>query len=363
MTAKQFEGEIKIRSRFHGYRIRTEDGDVDLEYQPADVNYGFARAIRRGDYLLVAYLDVDQGTAPPWQYDDGTGRVYTKDGDKSDWRIALDLNGDDDPDYEGRQDDEFELEVVRRSIKHLYENNWRGKVYAIELASNGDGDDHSWNVAVLDENDPVKQDRTYRASTFHLAEDFGGRTHYVTMFGKAEEVQAEGPILQEWWQKARENGDVGEKWAVLLRDRSPSSCQTHWVVAGPWPSVEPKDLYKYTGVWVPNDLASDIEEQPEAERWAKALEFATQAVDTYNEWANGNCYNINMEIFKLINPTGEEGDEKWVQVVDASTMQDHDCAGGVYYGSDDALSVMDEFLTTALDGPLDVLLKEGKLPS
>jgi hypothetical protein len=84
----------------------------------------------------------------------------------------------------------------------------------------------------------------------------------------------------------------------------------------------------------------------------RCLGLAREAVGIYNEWANGNCYDVNVEIHKQKSDSGKEFDpdeDEWEQVLDVHAMQDKDCAGGIYYGSDEAEEMMDEFIAQAID--------------
>ncbi|WP_298609667.1 hypothetical protein [uncultured Thiobacillus sp.] len=62
------------------------------------------------------------------------------------------------------------------------------------------------------------------------------------------------------------------------------------------------DTARGAGVWVPDEvLRDDLDEIRKANGLdaarAKAVEYASQALEAYNDWLSGDCYGVVVDVF------------------------------------------------------------------
>jgi len=131
---------------------------------------------------------------------------------------------------------------------------------------------------------------------------------------KIREHVAWESLLDEAWQLARLSGQAGDPYTVML------DCYEHggqvWSVTGSGPQCL-FDTARGTGIWVPDQcLREELDsiktnEGLDAAR-TKAVEFARQALESYNAWLAGDCYGVAVDVFST------EGDR--LKLIDESAV-------------------------------------------
>jgi hypothetical protein len=106
-------------------------------------------------------------------------------------------------------------------------------------------------------------------------------------------------LLDEAWQLARLSGQVGDPYTVML------DCYEHggqvWSVTGSGQQCL-FDTARGAGVWVPDQcLREELDSIKTNEgidmARSKAVEFARQALGSYNAWLAGDCYGVAVDVF------------------------------------------------------------------
>lgn len=343
---KDFPGEVEPNS-FHDGTLDTDAGYFDLEYSPHDTDYGAVRVFVDGDWAIVAYQTLEEGPPAPWENNDGFGRVITKEGDESEWRSTLGLDDYDFIETEG-WDDAMRLVAMKHAAEDALKPTFPEATVIKVLPDNEYDFDAGGTIIFRVKGTKLK--RRYKVEWRNYPDALGTKNVHqsIVVAGQASIIGDNWDHRHEAWEGLRESGEIGDKWAILLTETSPSSTHTSFDVTGPWTSVDFDETWRYRGVWIPEDeLVKDIEARKPEEQWKRAEELAKQAVETYCEWANGNCFNVSVEIFRRNTALSEDENYQWDNVLDASQMQERDCGGGVYYGSDETDEVMNEDIAGA----------------
>jgi hypothetical protein len=322
------EGEVKVYD-FDGDKLQTSIGFFDMLFEIFASDH--IRVVRRGDYAVVGYDSIETDATEPWVHDDGFGRIYTFERNAHDCRSALGLTSDNEPNVSNYANAASE-EAILRTIKGMHAKYGRhGTIIGMEWEGrNGIGGD-DYNIVIRTKKDkPVD----YTARTYYDWEG-GVRYQYVVAKGPAERVMDSGPIEYELWKQARLKGEEGDTYAFILR-RSGDRLSVHI----PWHELAFEDYARswVAGIWVPNDcLLEDIEEKVTGkEPWDRVKELAEQAVETYNQWANGEVYIAVAEVFDRDQSQGNEfttEDDEWGSGI-------HNAGCGDVYGYDDHLPEM-----------------------
>jgi hypothetical protein len=147
--------------------------------------------------------------------------------------------------------------------------------------------------------------------------DFTGQLPYhreTWLTEKVRELVTWDSLLDEAWQLARLSGQLGDPYTVML------DCYEHggqvWSVTGSGPQCL-FDTARGAGVWVPDQcLREELDsiktnEGIDAAR-TKAVEFARQALGSYNAWLAGDCYGVAVDVFST------EGDR--LKLIDESAV-------------------------------------------
>ena len=362
MTRLKFETEVEVEGigKSVSYSLETAVGYFNLDSQPYSTDYDQTRVLVKDDYAVVAYMTIEEGADPPWQYNDGFGEIITKDGDEREWCRVLGLSEYGGLEIEG-YDDAMRLYALADAARTALTQSFT----EVEIVKVKPDSQYNFDTgAVIFKTKGKKYVRRYKVEFWQWPTGSEIKPHEVVetmvVTGQGAKIKDRWDFHEQVWKDLRGSGEIGEKWAVLVYDNSPSSTHTYMYVVGPWTETDPDEQYKNRAVWIPCDcLTEDIESHKGNEaRWARAVELAKQAVPTYCEWANGNCYNIDIEIHKRDTASSEDENYQWVQLMDSIDLHDHDLGGGVYYGDEDAGTVMDEDLIKAL-ALVDELIKNG----
>lgn len=122
------------------------------------------------------------------------------------------------------------------------------------------------------------------------------------------------PALREAWNTLRDEGKIGNPYAVLL-DCYDHGGQ-HWSLSGGGPRCR-FDTAGGAGVWVPDPCCLEhIEAFAEPERRAEAVKCAEQALVEYNAWLAGECYGVVVCTYERASATHDfdvlkDSDECW----------------------------------------------------
>ena len=102
--------------------------------------------------------------------------------------------------------------------------------------------------------------------------------------------------------------DEGDPDAVMLDVYDHGGC--HWSISGDGMQCR-WDTSRGAALWVPDHcLMQELKDLTGAERRAKVLVYAQQALDEYNAWSNGDCYGVVIQKHEL-DGTLIESDEVW----------------------------------------------------
>ena len=390
---------MRYRATHHtNHVLDTDFGEVEIQF-PADMaDYGGALVHREGDHLVVAYLSHDDDCQNPLE--DwcsmgkviGRGKYETRRHDESELFEALGLDRNGDPNYELVQDDLNE--AWKEYIESITEDRWLE--FFKELGvwdETWDGPDfnhamNQWRDNLMDVDAFYEGDIKYAFMEANKYVDwaYDPSNNDVGLASMVFDFNVE-KVTHDLWIKAREEGRIGDRDAVMLDVYDHSGL--HWSISGGgmqclW------DTSRGAGVWVPDDearkeidrrapvygiayirqtnlirggkyqlmdrksgmciqVADDwgvlwdrakelaaLESEEDRAAWSgvgcayAAEELAQQALDEYNAWLSGDCHGVIVEHFKDV---AEPGDEPvWEQT-------DEDACWG-YIGSDYAKDEM-----------------------
>jgi hypothetical protein len=128
--------------------------------------------------------------------------------------------------------------------------------------------------------------------------------HYILFLDERAEIANWKDLAREMWNKGRDNGTVGNKYAVSLDVYEHSG--TAYSVSGEgmqciW------DTARGGALWVPDKGCLDeLAHLPEDTRRAWCIEAARSACEEYTAWCNGWCYGVVVEVF-------EKQGEEWTR--------------------------------------------------
>ena len=250
--------------------------------------------------VAIGYLVDDHDAQNPLENCDGMGHVHSahrhagKDAHQA-MQSALGMDGDWQPNTS--------LDVVERiassSLMELVRTEFKADVvqHVLECANN----------------ENLRQESAIQA----FQDDFCGSRPWGSMkyplVAKVEQVKTWDTFLEEAWEQATKAGLIGDPYTVVL-DCYDHGGQ-HWSVSGSGMQCA-FDTASGAGVWVPDvylrkDLdAIKTQDGMEAARH-KAVEFARQALESFNAWLSGDCYGIAVNVFV-------QEDERMVRLDDSA---------------------------------------------
>jgi hypothetical protein len=287
------------------YRTRkVSEIDVDgltaeLSFEPSCVmSYMEHKIEKQGGLVAVGYLVDDHDVGNPLDDCDGMGHIYSShrhSGQHAKMQDVLGLDSD--------WQRDLSLRVVEceaeSALKELVRTRFQVDLVAFILeCANNNG---------------MSRDQAIE----YFADDFTGQLPYhkeTWLTEKVRELVTWDSLLDEAWQLARLSGQVGDPYTVML------DCYEHggqvWSVTGSGPQCL-FDTARGAGVWVPDQcLREELDsiktnEGIDAAR-TKVVEFARQALGSYNAWLAGDCYGVAVDVFST------EGDR--LKLIDESAV-------------------------------------------
>lgn len=261
------------------------DGKIaELSFEPSPIMDYVEHKIEIADGLVVVgYLVDDQDVSNPLEDCDAMGHIYTAhrhSRQHEEMQSALGLNSE--------WEHDTSLSVVERSAEETLMQLVRDKfqtdlvAYIIDCANN--------------------LDMSRDGAIEHFIFDFTGQSDspeetWLTM--KVREVTTWETLLDESWHLCRKVGLVGDPYSVML------DCYEHggqvWSLSGSGMQCQ-FDTARGAGVWVPDDvLREELDEIRKSNGLevarSKAVEFAGQALESYNAWLSGDCYGVAVDVF------------------------------------------------------------------
>jgi hypothetical protein len=287
------------------YRTRkVSEIDVDgltaeLSFEPSCVmNYVEHKIAKQSGLVVVGYLVDDHDVGNPLDDCDGMGHIYSShrhSGQHAKMQDALGLDSD------WRRD--LSLPVVEREAESALKELVRTR-FQVDLVA---------FILECANNSGLTRDQALA----YFVEDFTGRLPYHQETWLTEKVREHVTwerLLDEAWQLARRSGQVGDPYAVML-DCYEHGCQV-WSVTGSGPQCL-FDTARGAGVWVPDQFLREELDSIKTNEGidmarSKAVEFARQALGSYNAWLAGDCYGVAVDVFST------EGDR--LKLVDESAV-------------------------------------------
>ena len=272
---------------------------AELSFEPSCVmSYVEHKIERQGGLIAVGYLVDDHDVENPLVDCDGMGHIYSShrhSGQHAKMQAALGLDSD--------WQRDLSLRVVEReaesALKELVRSRFQVDLVAFILeCANKSG---------------LSRDQALE----YFVGDFTGQLPYRPESWLAEKVREYvtwESLLDEAWQLARSSGQVGEPYTVML------DCYEHggqvWSVTGSGPQCL-FDTARGAGVWVPDQCLREEMDSIKTNEGidvarSKAVEFARQALESYNAWLAGDCYGVAVDVFST------EGDR--LKLIDESAV-------------------------------------------
>lgn len=257
---------------------------AELSFEPSCVmSYVEHKIEKQGGLIAVGYLVDDHDVENPLDDCDGMGHIYSShrhSGQHAKMQAALGL------DSNWQRD--LSMRVVEReaesALKELVRTRFQADLVAFILeCANNNG---------------MSRDQAIE----YFAGDFTGQLSYHRETWLTEKVREQvtwESLLDEAWQLARLSGQVGDPYTVML------DCYEHggqvWSVTGSGPQCL-FDTARGAGVWVPDQcLREELDSIKTNEgidvARSKAVEFARQALGSYNAWLAGECYGVAVDVF------------------------------------------------------------------
>lgn len=287
------------------YRTRkVSEIDVDgltaeLSFEPSCVmSYVEHKIEKQGGMVAVGYLVDDHDVQNPLDDCDGMGHIYSShrhSGQHAKMQAVLGLDSD--------WQRDLSLRVVEREAESALMELVRTRLQVDLVAF----------ILECANNNGMSRDQALE----YFVVDFTGQLPYHRETWLTEKVRALvtwDSLLDEAWQLARLSGQVGDPYTVML------DCYEHggqvWSVTGSGPQCL-FDTARGAGVWVPDQcLREELDsiktnEGLDAAR-TKAVEFARQALESYNAWLAGDCYGVAVDVFST------EGDR--LKLIDESAV-------------------------------------------
>ena len=272
---------------------------AELSFEPSCVmSYVEHKIEKQGGLVAVGYLVDDHDVENPLDNCDGMGHIYSShrhSGQHAEMQAALGLDSD--------WQRDLSLRVVEReaesALKELVITRFQVDLVAfiLECANNNE----------------MSHDQAIE----YFVGDFTGQLPYhreIWLTEKVREHVTWDSLLDEAWQLARLSGQVGDPHTVML------DCYEHggqvWSVTGSGQQCL-FDTARGAGVWVPDQcLREELDSIKTNEgieaACTKAVEFARQALESYNAWLAGDCYGVAVDVFST------EGDR--LKLIDESAV-------------------------------------------
>ncbi|OGU51131.1 MAG: hypothetical protein A2199_12335 [Hydrogenophilales bacterium RIFOXYA1_FULL_63_33] len=287
------------------YRTRkVSEIDVDgltaeLSFEPSCVMIYVEHKIeKQGDLVAVGYLVDDHDVENPLDDCDGMGHIYSSHRHSGQHAKMQDVLG---------LDSEWQLDLSLRVVEREAESALKELVrtrFQVDLVA---------FILECANNNGMSRDQAIE----YFVVDFTGQLPYhreTWLTEKVRELVTWDSLLDEAWQLARLSGQVGDPHTVML------DCYEHggqvWSVTGSGQQCL-FDTARGAGVWVPDQcLREELDsiktnEGIDAAR-TKAVEFARQALESYNAWLAGDCYGVAVDVFST------EGDR--LKLIDESAV-------------------------------------------
>jgi len=257
---------------------------AELSFEPSFImEYVEHKVERAGDLVIVGYLVDDHDVQNPLEDCDGMGSIFTSHrhygrhremqkamGLDSEWKLDLYLDS--------------VMQEAHRELMHMMRTEYQSDFVAFIMECAHDLD--------------MSRDEAIE----YFVQDFTGQHPYQEaswLTVKVNETTDWETLLTNAWRLCRKVGNAGDPYAVSL------DCYDHggqvWSLAGAGMQCQ-FDTARGGGVWVPDDvLRDDLDEIRKANGLdaarAKAVEYASQALESYNDWLSGDCYGVVVDVF------------------------------------------------------------------
>jgi len=272
---------------------------AELSFEPSCVmSYVEHKIEKLGGLIAVGYLVDDHDVENPLDDCDGMGHIYSShrhSGQHAKMQAALGLDSD--------WQRDLSLRVVERKAESALKELVRTR-FQVDLVA---------FILECANNNGMSRDQAIE----YFVVDFTGQLPYhreTWLTEKVRELVTWDSLLDEARQLARLSGQVGDPYTVML------DCYEHggqvWSVTGSGQQCL-FDTARGAGVWVPDQcLREELDsiktnEGLDAAR-TKAIEFARQALGSYNAWLAGDCYGVAVDVFST------EGDR--LKLIDESAV-------------------------------------------
>lgn len=259
---------------------------AELSFEPSCVmSYVEHKIEKQGGLIAVGYLVDDHDVQNPLDDCDGMGHIYSShrhSGQHAKMQDVLGLDSD--------WQRDLSLRVVEREAESALMELVRTR-FQVDLVA---------FILECANNNGMSRDQAIE----YFVVDFTGQLPYhreTWLTEKVRELVTWDSLLDEAWQLARLSGQVGDPHTVML------DCYEHggqvWSVTGSGPQCL-FDTARGAGVWVPDQCLRDeldsikTNEGIEVAR-TKAVEFALQALGSYNAWLAGDCYGVAVDVFSI----------------------------------------------------------------
>ena len=266
------------------FEIDVDGLTAELSFEPSCVmSYMEHKIEKQGGLVAVGYLVDDHDVENPLDDCDGMGHIYSShrhSGQHSKMQAVLGMDSD--------WQRDLSLRVVEREAESALMELVRTRLQVDLVAF----------ILECANNNGMSRDQALE----YFVVDFTGQHPYhreTWLTEKVRELVTWDSLLDEAWQLARLSGQVGDPHTVML------DCYEHggqvWSVTGSGPQCL-FDTARGAGVWVPDQCLRDeldsikTNEGIEAAR-TKAVEFALQALGSYNAWLAGDCYGVAVDVF------------------------------------------------------------------
>ncbi len=142
----------------------------------------------------------------------------------------------------------------------------------------------------------------------HVGRDTDGEAildDFVAIYARLKGEDLDGftcdtNILKDMWEEAAKQGKVGTPYAVPIEA----------LYNGGFREVPWDDDRKLDAVWIPDkELIEELDTVKIDERIQYAHNRFESAIDTYNKWAEGDCWGVTVDEFTRIGPNEYERTE------------------------------------------------------
>lgn len=265
-------------------KIEVDGMTAELSFEPSPImNYVEHKIVKLDGLVVVGYLVDDHDVLNPLEDCDGMGSIFTSHrhyGQHREMQKAIGL------------DSEWELDLyldsvmqeAHRELMHMMRTEYQSDFVAFIMECAHDLD--------LSRDEAIE----------YFVQDFTGQYPFQEpswLTVKVSETTDWETLLTNAWRICRKVGKAGDPYAVSL------DCYDHggqvWSLAGAGMQCQ-FDTARGAGVWMPDDvLREDLDEIRESygldAARAKAVEYARQALESYNAWLAGDCYGVAVDVF------------------------------------------------------------------